>query len=277
MPGLALPSSSLRAARGMPMQMPGMNQPPMFPGAPAPGPPGGLAKPTPAQGPAPTGYTSSGQPYSGIQPGAPQETLTPTGPALRQVQPGGNIVEWQPNQGGAPARDAGPMPIDPGGVSATANGGGGAPGDSSLSPFSISEITNLLDRFKPQQLPREYGAGPEDERAAQSAAFGRAADRIGKLGQGKVRSLKNYYSQRGLLGSPLEARGVAQSKNATAGQLGDVINEQAIQQLQRTQNVNDRNLASNVQQRGQDLSQADWQTRALPSIISLLRAGARPY
>lgn len=277
MPGLMpSPVSSLRAARGTPMQAPGMQQAPMFPGAPPQGAPGGLAVPRPATGPQPTGYTPTGQPYSGITPGDITQTLTPTGLAMRQVQPGGNIVEYQPNQQPAPARNAGPLPIDPGGsVGGTPSAGTPAAG-TDPSSYGFNDLMKWLDEFKPTQLPRETGAPREDERAGEAATFGRAAERIAQAGQGRLRSLQSYYANRGLSGSPVESAGVVASKNKTGGEIGDTIREQAIQSLARDQAVNDRNLASNVTQRGQDLANANWRLNAFSTLGGLIRQGLRP-
>jgi hypothetical protein len=270
------PVSSLRAARGTPMQAPGMGMPPSPYTSPNPGPAGGLAKPTPATGPAPTGYTSTGMPYNGVTPGDPTQVITPTGPAMRQVQPGGNITEWQMNQPTAPATRGlvGSVPLDPGGMSGGTPGAGAAP--PAETTFGVNDLLKWMDQFKPTQLPREYGAPRENERAAESATFGRAADRIAQAGQGRLQSLKSYYANRGLSGSPVEAGGVATVKNKIGGEIGDTIREQAIQSNARDMAVNDRNLASQVSQRGQDLANSNWKPSVFSMLGGLIRQGLRP-
>lgn len=162
-----------------------------------------------------------------------------------------------------------------------------------------NEIPSLLDQFKPAAVPREpgltgppreHGAGPEDRRAAESAAFARAAERIGAVGRGNLAGLRNQMTRRGISGSGIEAKGITDVKNNTAGQLGEVIRDQAIEGLNREEAIDDRDFAAGVaqrgqdigvgstnfsggiSQRGQDLGQADWKLNALPSILALLRA-----
>lgn len=165
--------------------------------------------------------------------------------------------------------------------------------------IDTGEIPSLLDQFKPDAVarepglvapPREHGAGPEDRTAAESAAFARAAERIGAVGRGNLAGLRNQMTRRGISGSGLEAKGVADVQNNTAGQLGEVIRDQAIEGLNRDEAIDDRDFAAGVaqrgqdigvgstnysggiSQRGQDIGQADWKLNALPSILALLRA-----
>lgn len=163
---------------------------------------------------------------------------------------------------------------------------------------NLDELPGLLDKFKPDAvpreapmpgLPREKGEGPEDRRAAESAAFARAAERIAGIGRGNLRALRSQMTRRGISGSGIEKSLVAENTNNTAGMLGEVVRDQAIEGLRREQDVNDRDLAAGISQRGQDLgiqstnytggisqrgqdvSQADWKLNALPSILALLR------
>lgn len=155
-----------------------------------------------------------------------------------------------------------------------------------------------LSQFKPDAVPREppmtappreVGKGPEDRAAAESAAFARAAERIANIGKGNLTGLRNQMTRRGISSSGMEAKGIADVQNNTAGQLGEVVRDQAIEGLRREQQIDDRDLASNVQQRGQDIGvnstnygggitqrgqdmqQADWKMRALPSVLALMR------
>lgn len=174
----------------------------------------------------------------------------------------------------------------------------GSPGPSPTPGIDPSEIPGLLDQFKPETVPREpgftappriTGERPEDRRAAESAQFARAADRIAAVGRGNLAGLRNQMTRRGISGSDIEAENVRSVQNNTAGQLGEVIRDQAIESLDREQDINDRdyaggisqrgqdigvlgtNYSGGVSQRGQDLSQADWKLQALPSILALLR------
>lgn len=174
---------------------------------------------------------------------------------------------------------------------------GGSPGAPPAASPPIGEIP--WSEFEPKSIPREpglttmpreVGKGPEDRTAADSAIFARAAERIGRVGAGNLRSLRSQMTRRGISGTGIEAEGVTAAKNTTAGELGDVIRDQAIEGLRREQDVDDRDLAAGIAQRGQDLgiastnysggisqrgqdiSQADWRIQALPSILALMRA-----
>lgn len=180
-----------------------------------------------------------------------------------------------------------------------AGGGGRAPGPGpgSTPTPPIGEIP--WNEFEPKQvqrepglttMPREVGKGPEDRTAADSAIFSRAAERIGRIGAGNLRSLKSQMTNRGISGTGIQAQGITAAKNNTAGQLGDVVRDQAIEGLRREQDVDDRDLSAGIaqrgqdlgiastnysggiSQRGQDLQQADWKLQALPSILALMRA-----
>jgi hypothetical protein len=177
-------------------------------------------------------------------------------------------------------------------------GTGGSPGASPGPGIDINEVPGWLDKFKPDAvprepglttLPREVGKGPEDRTAAESAAFSRAAERIANIGKGNLNGLRNQMTRRGITGSGIEAAGVRDVQNNTAGQLGEVVRDQAIEGLHRQEAIDDRDLAAGISQRGQDLgiqstnytggiaqrgqdvSQADWKLNALPSILALLR------
>lgn len=163
----------------------------------------------------------------------------------------------------------------------TGTGGGGGDGAGGASPtptsYGVGDVMGLLARFKPQDVQREVGASPEDERGAQSAAYGSAADRIRNIGRGGASALKTLLTRRGVSGdSGVAAKAMTLQQNNVQGQLGDVVRQQATESLARSQAVNDRDLAANVGQRGQDMSQSDWMLSALPNVLALLRAGVSP-
>ena len=137
--------------------------------------------------------------------------------------------------------------------------------------------------------PREVGKGPEDRTAAESAAFARAGERIARIGKGNLSALRSQMTRRGISGSGVEKSLVTENANSTAGLLGEVVRDQAIEGLRREQEIDDRDLqagiaqrgqdigvgstnySGNISQRGQDVGLADWRINALPSILALMR------
>jgi hypothetical protein len=137
--------------------------------------------------------------------------------------------------------------------SATAAGGG------ELEDFdftrALAQVQPALpNRPAPAQLPaRVTGPSPADSAAAEAAQFGRAKDRIGKLGRGSMTALNEEFSARGFGGSNMEASATQNLLSDLQGQEGEVIRDQAIQNLVRQRQVEDRNYAGDINQRGQDI------------------------
>lgn len=136
--------------------------------------------------------------------------------------------------------------------------------------------------------PRIVGPTRADNAAAEAAAFGRAKDRIGKIGGGAVQSLQRMMSRRGLGGSGIEGKELGGLVEGMRGELGDVVRDQAIEGLKRDYAVEDRNYAGDLSQRGadmgfttttrgQDIGAAQGRTSQIPALLSLLmrsRTGA---
>lgn len=113
---------------------------------------------------------------------------------------------------------------------------------------------NPLPREMPGPAPgREVPTTMADRTAAESAAFGRAKDRIGKLGGGAMMALKDRSTAGGRAGSGLEAKDAREIVQGTRTQLGEVVRDQAIDAMDRADQIDDRNLATGVAQRGQDI------------------------
>jgi hypothetical protein len=134
----------------------------------------------------------------------------------------------------------------------------------------------------PDLPPWVQGAPQADRRAAESAAFGRAKDRTGKLAGGAMKGLMNQMSSRGMRGSSIEGRGIGGVTAQAQGQLGDVIRQQAIEGLRRDQQVEDRDYAGQINQRstdigatgqyrGQDLTARGQDIQAQQTPIDILR------
>lgn len=102
---------------------------------------------------------------------------------------------------------------------------------------------------------RETPTTMADRTAAESAAFGRSKDRIGKISQQALSALKDQFSATGMSGSGVEADQLRELTQGAAGELGDVVRDQTLDRMRRTDEVDDRNMNFNLTQRGQDISQ----------------------
>lgn len=118
--------------------------------------------------------------------------------------------------------------------------------------------------------------------AAESAAFGRAKDRIGEASQGALSTLGDIMSSRGLSGTGIEAGETGRVIGEAQQGLGEAGRDIALQQERRAAEVADRNLAALLQQRGQDIGQRGQDIGAEQArrdqILALIRAQqARSY
>lgn len=223
-------------------------------------PPLGGFKPAPA--PAPTNTQQPAPPVSGAAPGgqypvAPGAAPTPPGVAPTgtryHTDPTGTMTPYTPYNSG-----------DPNNPSFRA----GSPTDlNDLAMQNMMKMFGLLKGFGtmggPQDpLPREPVPGVPgrevpstmaDRAAMESAQFGRAKDRIGQIGGSALRSLKDRSTAGGRSGSGLEAKDAREITSGTQSELGQVVRDQAIDALDRSDQIDDRNLSTGVAQRGQDL------------------------
>lgn len=213
--------------------------------------------PTPYNSPNPAGFTPT---PTGMQPGSGTFGQTPGTAPIPGVDPTGRTWGVDPTGTATP-------------YTPTRNAFGGT-------DWTAGTGTNLWDLQKNRMLDligalRSGGGGPvsmnrepgltlvdretpstmNDRVAAESAAFGRAKDRVGKLGKSAIDSLKDRMSSMGMAGSTAEARGVADVTNSAQGQLGEVIRQQAEDQLDRADTIDDRNVSVGITQRGQDIGQ----------------------
>lgn len=239
------------------LQVPSWRMPKPQPTAQAPTSPIGQtpAGGTPTGGNNPGGFSNTGITSGkyGQSPGtAPVPGVNPTG-RTDYIDPTGNWTPFTP----------------------TANPWGGtdwkAGEGTNLYDLQMQRLMMLLGNLKgfgsmggPQDpLPREVpGAAPgrevpstmADRTAMESATFGRAKDRIGKLGGAAMMALKDRSTAGGRSNSGLEAKDRREIVSGTQSQLGEVIRDQAIDAADRADQIDDRNLATGVAQRGQDLS-----------------------
>ncbi|HEY3499453.1 MAG TPA: hypothetical protein VGK73_32410 [Polyangiaceae bacterium] len=210
---------------------------------------------TPYNTPNPAGFTpiaapKPGQGSYGQTPGtAPTPGVSPTGRTW-DVDPTGNATPYTP------------MRNPDGGTDWTA----GDP--TNLYDQGMQRLMMLMKTFGvmggPQDaLPREaMPAAPgrevpstmADRTAMESAQFGRAKDRIGQIGGSALATLKDRSTAGGRSGSGLERADERAIVQGTQGELGQVVRDQAIDAAGRADEIDDRNLATGVAQRGQDLS-----------------------
>ena len=209
---------------------------------------------TPTGGVNPGGFTNVGITSGGYgqSPGtAPVPGVDPTGKTY-SVDPSGKMTTFTPS--------ANPW----GGTNWT---GGDSTDLNDLAIQNMMKVLGLMKGFgtmggPADPLPREVpGAAPgrevpstmADRVPAEAAAFGRAKDRIGKLGGAAMMTLKDRSTAGGRSGSGLEAKDRREIVSGTQSQLGEVVRDQAIDSLDRSDQIDDRNLATGVAQRGQDL------------------------
>ncbi len=124
-------------------------------------------------------------------------------------------------------------------------------------------------------VPRVTGPDPASRTAAEGAAFGRAKDRIGLATQGLIKAVRSNMAGRGISGSSIEREGVSGALNQGAGEVGDVIRDQAIEGLRRDQSVEDRNYSGDITQRGQDLSALQARRNYAFQILQSMISGSR--
>ena len=125
-----------------------------------------------------------------------------------------------------------------------------------------ARIQEMQKTWAPPQVPGGGVGQTPEEAAAQSAAFGRAKDKIGDISRSAVDSLRNLYAGSGNLAAMnagLEGMGQEGMKN-----LSNFSTEQAMQEAARTAQLSDRNYQGGITQRGQDLSM-------LQSLMGLMR------
>ena len=96
--------------------------------------------------------------------------------------------------------------------------------------------------------------GPIDMTAANAAAFGRAKDQVGQTTSGALTGLRSVLASRGMLGSGAESRGTVSAITKGMGELGDVSRANAINDVNVNLDVAKTNQASDIAQRGQDIT-----------------------
>jgi hypothetical protein len=96
--------------------------------------------------------------------------------------------------------------------------------------------------------------GPIDNTQANAAAFSRAKDTVGKTSRASIDALRGELGATGMLGGGAEAAGVRDAVLSGQGQLDDVTRQQAITGSDQALDIAKTNQASQLTQRGQDVS-----------------------
>lgn len=199
----------------------------------------------------------------------------PTDPPSEYTDTLGDVYRWNPGGFTGIGLNAGVSQGEwrrIGSVNQPGGGGGRGPGPGGGgggNPFDFWSQYNLAKKQVPQIPPRIPQIPDADRTAAESAAFGRAKDRVGLATQGLLKSIRNNFAKRGLSGSPLAMSREAGALESGAGQIGEVIRDQAIEGLRRQYDVRDQNYQGDISQRGQDIS-AEQARQNL--VLSLVRA-----
>ena len=113
------------------------------------------------------------------------------------------------------------------------------------------------------------GGGPTpdaNEAAARAAAFARAKEQSANIAQSSMTALRNALNSRGISGGGYANMKAAEALSPAANRLQDFGREQLIQDLDRSSQVADRDVATSTTRRGQDLNYRQ-------SLLSLLNAG----
>jgi len=146
-----------------------------------------------------------------------------------------------------------PMPAPGGGGGGRGTGGGGGEDGYDI---DLSKLWASIPQGPAPQVPvppRQTGPGLEDRRRAESLQFGRAKDRVAKIGRGSMKSLENSFARRGLSGSSMEGAAIADTVGGMRGDLANVVTQQAQTALDREAQISDRDYAGGISQRGQDI------------------------
>jgi hypothetical protein len=151
---------------------------------------------------------------------------------------------------------------------------GAGAGGTELEDLDLSDFDAAGNKI-PKIPPRELKPPKADRTAAEAAAYGRAKDQIGLNAAAGLKAMQGLMASRGISGSGIEAALSQGIVGDALGGLGEVSRDQAIQGLQRDYAVEDRNLAADVTQRGQDVSALTARNRDIMALMELTRGRRR--
>ena len=127
----------------------------------------------------------------------------------------------------------------------------------------LGQIPGLMSSLTGGSGSPPTGTPAVDPQVARDAAFARAKDKIGQIQRGAITSLREGMAERGTLGGGLESGAMASLLGEGQEQLGDVVRDQTISDLDQQNRVADRNYAGDLTRRGQNLGLSQ-------SLLSLL-------
>lgn len=126
-------------------------------------------------------------------------------------------------------------------------------------------IDKILSKYAPlpPQVTGSMGTGEEEARAA---AFGRTRDIAAQQALAGLQAVGDISAERGMMGSTFEGQMLGDVIGGARGTIADATREQLLQDLVRSGQIADRDLAAGITQRGQDLARQ----QAVLSLIGQL-------
>src|SRR3990167_8418431 len=119
-------------------------------------------------------------------------------------------------------------------------------------------------------VSRTSGASFTQEQAARDAAFARAKEKAGQTARASMSTLQDVVAERGLMGSSVEAANTGALVGGAAGNIGEFLRDQAIQESGAATKRADMEYQGGIMQRGQDMARQQSRQQA---ILSLLTSG----
>jgi hypothetical protein len=190
-------------------------------------------------------------------------------PSMYHDPNSGNVFQWRPE-----------MSSNNGGWSLFSQGGPGGVGAAGAAAAGRRQGADALNAYAqasqriPQPVARITAPNRADGRAAEAAEFSRAKDRVGLATQGLLKSVGSIADARGIGGSSIEGDLIGSALSGGQGQIADLLRQQAITSLDRDYDVEDRDYAGDITQRGQDVTQAAQRQQAVMALMRMMQAGA---
>jgi hypothetical protein len=156
-------------------------------------------------------------------------------------------------------------------------GGANPPG---TSPIDLNDLWNRSGMFgdggaAPPVMPTPaHVTGPSeaDRSASEAAIYGRAKDKVGLETRASMNALAGEMGSRGMSDSTFMANAAGGILQQGQMNLSDTDRTQAIEALKRKSDVEDRNYAGDVSQRGQDIGVAEANANRQAQALAARRA-----
>ncbi len=233
----------------------------------------------PVNAPLPPGYKPQQSTYApaahgGVVPGKVQ-VGKPGGTAVYRP-PAPTPVAPLPDQGRPNYYDGGtgPGPLQNAAIGAASSLPGAPRQVQAEMPFDFESAWARASSKVPNAPPP---AAPPPTDTPSASAFARAKDQQGLLARSAIDSLHEQMAGRGMSGSSIEGRELANVVGGTAQNLSETVRDEAIVNARRAQDVSDRNLNYGLAVRGQDIDATNARQNQILSIMSLLKQTGRAY